>query len=184
MKFIFYNVIPTNKLLFSLLLKLKQFLSLIHQSACTSLDHHVMNGQRTLSISTIREARNNPIIRLLFFPLFSSVLNKSPLWSLLFLEEIIVVSMRMSILSLLIHMINSTSSPTLTYSNLLLFTIDFLCFHIYSSKVTFSVTLRYFNLFLFTIFPFHSFVCTHNINFSPTLTPSNIFLLTTACFNS
>ena len=46
-------------------------------------------------------------------------------------------SMKMSILSLIIHMINLTSSPTLTYSNTFLFTSDFLHFLIYSFNVTF-----------------------------------------------
>ena len=69
----------------------------------------------------------------------------------------------------LIHNINSTSSPTLTYCNIFLFTNAFLHFLIYSFNVTFSATLTYFNLFLFTTFPFHFFVCILGINFIPHL---------------
>ena len=123
--------------MFSFSLNASNFLSLIHRSTCTSLDHHVMKGQSILSISIVTEAQNYPILGLLFLPFFSYVLKKSPLWYLLFLEEILFFSMKMSILSLIIHMINSTSSPTLTYSNTFLFTSDFLHFLIYSFNVTF-----------------------------------------------
>ena len=99
-KLSFFGLILTKNLLVLFLLKRKQFLSLIHQSTCHSLDHHVMNGQSTLRISTVTEAQNYPILGMLFLPLFLYVLNQSPLWYLVFLEEIIVVLIRMSILSL------------------------------------------------------------------------------------
>ena len=59
-----------------------------------------MNGQLTLRISNVSEAQNHPILGMLFLPFFSSVLNESPLWYLLFMEEILVVLMMMSIFSL------------------------------------------------------------------------------------
>ena len=46
-----------------------------------------MKDKLTLRISTVTEAQNHPILGLLCLPLFSSVLNKSTLWSLLFMEE-------------------------------------------------------------------------------------------------
>ena len=142
-----------------------------------------MNGQSTLRISTFHEAQNHSILGLLFLPLFSSVINEYTLWYLMFLEDILVVLMWMSILSLPhSYNINSNSCPTLTYSNIFLLPADFLCFLVYSFNVNISATLRYFNLFLFTIFSFQFFVFYLNITFSLTLTQSNIFLLATSCF--
>ena len=79
----------------------------------------------------------------------------------------------------LIYNINSTSSPTLTYSNLLIFTNASFHLLIYNINVVFSPTLTYLNLFLLTIVSFHFLIYNLNIIFSPTLTHSNIFLFTT-----
>ena len=142
-----------------------------------------MNGQRTLRISTIPEARNHPILGLLFLTFFLSILNEYPPRSLLFLEEILVVLMRMSILSLS-HLYYQLKFFSYTY--VFKYLPLHYCFPLFTHlkfQRDFPVTLRYFNLFIFTNFPFHLFVCIINITFSPTLTHSNIFLFTTACFN-
>ena len=82
----------------------------------------------------------------------------------------------------LIHNFNSTSSPTLTYSNLLLFTTAYFHFLIYDINMTFSATLKYFNLLHFTNFSFHFLICNLNINVSPKLMHANIFFFATAWF--
>ena len=58
-----------------------------------------------------------------------------------------------------------TSSPTLTYSNLLLFTNASFYLLIYNINVTFSPTLTHFNLFHFTNASFHFLVYNLNITF-------------------
>ena len=83
----------------------------------------------------------------------------------------------------LVYNINSTSSLTLTYSNLFLFTTASFHFLIYNFNMIFSPTLTYYNLFLFTTSSFHFLIYNLNMNFSPTLTHYNIFLFTTSCFN-
>ena len=82
-----------------------------------------------------------------------------------------------------IYNINSTSSPTLMYSNLFLFTTDSFHSLIYNINVTFSPTITYFNLFHFTTASLHFLIYNLSITFSPKLTYSKIFLFTTTCFN-
>ena len=85
-------------------------------------------------------------------------------------------------LHFLIYNINLTSSPTLTYSNIFLFTNCSFHLLIYNINVTFSSTITYFNLFHFTTAPFHFLVYNLNITFPPTLTYSSSFLFTVSCF--
>ena len=99
-KISFLYVTPTRTCLLSFSFNARNFWSWIHQSNYHSLDHHAMNGERTLRISTVPEAWNHPIIGMLFLAFFSYVLNESTLWYLLFMEEILVISMMMYILSL------------------------------------------------------------------------------------
>ena len=82
----------------------------------------------------------------------------------------------------LLYNINSTSSPTLKYSNIFLFTTDSFHLLVYNINLTFSPTLTYFNIFYFTTDSFHLHIYNLNITFSPTLTHSNLFLFTTDCF--
>ena len=49
-----------------------------------------MNGQRTLRISNPPEELNHCIRELIFLIFVSTILNESPLWSLLVLEEFLV----------------------------------------------------------------------------------------------
>ena len=62
----------------------------------------------------------------------------------------------------LIYNINSTSSPTLMYSNLFLFNTAAFHFLVYNLNVTFSPTLTYSNLFLFVTASFHFLI--YNLN--------------------
>ena len=98
--FIRFPVITTKNLIFCNLFNYIHFWSLIHQSTFPYLHHHVMNGEHTWTISTRPESLNHPIIGMRFLTIFLSVLNKSPLLSLFFQEDILVVLMRMSIPSL------------------------------------------------------------------------------------
>ena len=91
---------------------------------------------------------------------------------------------RCTSLHFLIDFINSNFSPTLTYSNLFLFTNAFICFPNKIFNVTFYTTLRSFNLFLINTFSILFFVCMLKITFSPTFTHSDIFLFNAACFTS
>ena len=79
---------------------------------------------------------------------------KTPIWSLIFLEDILILLTRMSIPSLphSYYQLDFISYTYVFQSLPLHYWI--LHFLIYSFNVTFSVTLRSFNLFLFTIFPF------------------------------
>ena len=58
----------------------------------------------------------------------------------------------------------------------------YLCFLIYNTNSTSSHTLTYSNLFLFTTASFHFLIYNINSTSSPTLVYSNIFLFTTSCF--
>ena len=115
-----------------------------------------MNGQYKVRISTFTEARNHPILGMLFLPLFSSVLNESPPWSLLLLGEIIVVSMIMKTLSLP-HLYYQLEFFSYTYVfHSILPQYFFPSFPHLQFQREFSAILRYFNLFLFTNFPLTS----------------------------
>ena len=122
-----------------------------------------MNGQCTLSISTFPEARDYPI-----------------LW---FWRSFLLFWWGCQSFHFVINNINPTSSTTITYSYLFLFTTASFHFLIYNINVTFSATLMYFNLFHFTTASFHFLICNLNNTFTPTLKHSNIFLFPTAWFN-
>ena len=148
------------------------------------MDHHVINGQSKLSISTIPEAQNHLIIGLLSLPFFSDVLIESPLWCLLVLEDLLFFdddvhpfnsSFIISTQLLLLHLGIPISSSLL----LIPFISSFII-----SNVAFPPTLTYFNLFLFTNYSFQFLIYNINTLFYPTLTHSNLFLVVPACFDS
>ena len=109
-----------------------------------------MNSQPTLRVSTVAEERNHPILGLLFLPLFSSVLNESPLWYLLVRRVFLLFWWWCLSFKFLIYNIKVTSSPTLTYYNIFLFNTASFHFLIYNIKIILYPTLMIWNLFLFT----------------------------------
>ena len=180
--FISLCVIPTKNLLVVFLFKRIQFWILIHQSNCPSLDIQLINGKRILRNSTIPEAKNHPILGILFLPFFSYLLNESPLWFFCFWRSFFFLIWGCPSFHFLVYNIYSTSSPTPTYFNLFLFATASFHSLIYNINVTSSPTFTYFNLFHFANASFRFLVYNININFSPTLAHSNIFLFTTSLF--
>ena len=107
-------------------------------------------------ISSWPESINHPILGLLFIFLFFCSKRVSSFFFVLSWGYSYCFDKECPSLHFLTDFINSTFSPTITYSNLFFFTIAFLYFLIYIFNVTFSTTLRSFNIFLFNTFPFDS----------------------------
>ena len=98
--FLFLNVIPTRNLLFFFLLKRKQFLKFN-----SSINFYFIGSPRNQGSTCINGVNcswstKSPYSRAALFTFLFIYLNESRIWSWLFLEEILVVLMRISIFSI------------------------------------------------------------------------------------